>query len=151
MFTNRGINLPIYDFTTSSFCSISLSAIGIVIFYSSSESFSFNLHFLIISEVVYGQIWLVVTHIFSFISYLLISFVSFHFGLFHFVIYLFCMLILFQLCITNISVIFSLYLWHLLMKNNSNFFFLLPRQLFPFIYIGTGHRSASTLYEQNPN
>lgn len=28
---------------------------------------------------------------------------------------------------------------------------LLPRQLFPFIYIGTGHRSASTLYEQNPN
>lgn len=28
---------------------------------------------------------------------------------------------------------------------------LCQNSFFPFIYIGTGHRSASTLYEQNPN
>lgn len=63
-------------------CSISIPAIGMIRYYSSAQSVNFNLHFLIINEVEYIQIWSLVFSVSSLMNYLLMYYIYFYIGLF---------------------------------------------------------------------
>lgn len=112
-------NLWFHQQCMSSSCPMSIQAIGIGRFYSSGEFTGFNLHLLIINKGEYIQIWFLVIHVSSFMNYLLI-WTTF---IFFFLVYIFWMLIPFQyvsqVSLLGVWLIFSFYLWYLLMKNNS--------------------------------